>query len=136
MHPVDPSLLRVSLKHFLGEPQYRKFLEAGAKEPLRYWQERAWAQFIERYPELAATATERADALNVCPAHERPLSVGYTESPEGKDLHRTPEERELFPRSPLLPVGGGIHRVLYCPVCVSEEEQYRHQQRRKKQSQP
>ncbi len=131
MKRPDPSLIRVSLKTFLGEDQYREFLEAGAREPLKHWQERAWDEFIERYPQLAVTATERADALDVCPAHECALLAGFTESLTGVDIN--PTQRQIFPRAPPIPLSpsGGIQRVRYCPTCVAEKAEYdKHQPKR------
>lgn len=126
-------MIRVSLKTFLGEDKYREFLEAGAREPLKHWQERAWDKFIERYPELAVTATERFDALDVCPVHERALIAGFTESLTGLDINADPARRLLFPRAPLLPLSpsGGITRVRYCPTCVAVKAEHDKQQQRR-----
>jgi hypothetical protein len=130
----DPSLLRVSLKTFLGEAQYRKFLEAGARDPLKHWQEQAWQEFIERYPQLEVTATERMDALDVCPVHECGLLRGLTESTIGMEIDPAPcpERRELFPRAPLLGLKpDGLMPVRYCPQCVAAQEEFFRQRRKR-----
>lgn len=132
MKRPDPSLLRVSLKTFLGEAQYRKFLEAGARAPLKYWQEQAWQKFIERYPQLEVTDTERADALEVCPVHERALHWGLTAFTDGMDFADPPERRELFPCAPHLPLEpDGLMRVHYCPDCIEAEAAYLAQRRKR-----
>jgi hypothetical protein len=128
----DPSLLRVSLKTFLGEVQYRKFLEAGVREPLQDWQEQAWQKFIERYPQLEVTATERLDALDVCPVHECALLRGFTESRIGVeiDLAPCPERSTLFPCAPLLGLKPeGLQLVRYCPECIAAQEEFFRQRR-------
>ena len=122
----DPSVLRVSLKTFLGEEKYRQFLEAGAQDPLRFWQERAWAAFTKRYPELSVTPTERADALNVCPKHEGLLQIGFSDLPGERDFRDTAVERKLFPRASLMPVlsSSGAVRFSYCTACTAERQKY------------
>lgn len=121
----EPALIRVSLKTFLGEEQYRKFLEAGVREPLKDWQERAWEKFIERYPQLAVTATERFDALDVCPVHERALLPGFTDSMTDGNFAPDPDRLDHYPRAPWLPLlPAGIQRVRYCPDCIAEKAEY------------
>lgn len=125
MNMVSSAVLRASLKAFLGEPEYRKFLEAGAAEPLKFWQERAWEKFIAEHPELAVTSEERASSLDVCPAHESALMVGFTDSPEGHTFIKTPEMRRDFPNAPLMPLlAVGVNRVKYCPQCLSAQNEY------------
>lgn len=125
MNTVSSPVLRACLKAFLGEPEYRKFLEAGATEPLKFWQERAWEKFIAEYPEMAVTSEERASALDVCPAHEAALLAGFTDSPEGRTFVNTPEMRRRFPNAPLMPLlAVGVNRVKYCPQCISAKNEY------------
>lgn len=121
MPPIDYSVLRACFKNFLGEEPYRKFLAAGVGFELLFWQERAWERFADAYPQFRMTDSERLEALGVCPAHERPMHIGYTASTEGINFRpRSPEEVLLFPRAPFLPLQaeGGVRRVRYCPVCV------------------
>ena len=100
MPPIDYSVLRACFKNFLGEEQYRKFLAAGVGFELLFWQERAWERFADAYPQFRMTDSERLEALGVCPAHERPLQLGYTASTEGINFRpRSPEEVRLFPRA-------------------------------------
>jgi len=125
MNTVSSAVLRACLKSFLGEPEYRKFLEAGAADPLKFWQERAWEKFIAEHPEMAVTSEERASALDVCPAHESMLIVGFTDSPEGHTFINTPEMRRDFPCAPLMPlIAGGITRIKHCPQCLSAKREH------------
>jgi hypothetical protein len=126
MSSISHSVLRACLKAFLGEDDYRKFLEEGARDPLRYWQERAWARFVAAHPSLAVSSQERADALDVCPAHERMLVSGYTEPLPECRLDRPHEWKHSFPRAPLMPLTPhGTSRVLYCPECIIAETNWR-----------
>ena len=122
----DPAVLRASLKAFLGEEEYFKFLDAGVRGPLRSWQERAWEQFMATYPNLSVTPTEMVDALEVCPAHECSLQIGFTDSSEGMNFRpRSPEEKRLFPRAAWLPVSSsGVQLIYYCPRCEGVKAEY------------
>jgi hypothetical protein len=122
----DPAVLRATLKSFLGEEEYFKFLNAGVREPMRFWQERAWEKFIAKYPALSVTPTEKIDALDVCPAHECSLQTGFTESIEGMNFRpRSPEEQKLFPRASWLPVSSsGLRVVRYCQKCEEVQAKY------------
>lgn len=125
MNTVNAAVLRACLKAFLGEQDYRKFLEAGAAEPMKFWQERAWEKFTTEYPEMAVLSDERASAFDVCPVHESPLNGGFTDSPKGHTFINAPAMQRDFPRAlsmPLVPVG--INRVTYCQKCVAAKAEY------------
>ncbi|MCE4557196.1 hypothetical protein [Pelomonas cellulosilytica] len=125
MSNVSPNALRASLKAFLGEQEYRKFLEAGAADPMKFWQEKSWERFVAEHPEMAIGSDERASALDVCPAHEAPLLAGFTDSPEGHTFTNTPEMQRDFPRAPLMPLlVAGVCRVKYCQLCISAKAEH------------
>lgn len=125
MTSVSNSVLRACFKTFLGEEDYRKFLDAGARDPLSYWQEKAWERFVSAHPSLAVSSYERAEAFEVCPVHERPLISGYTEPPFGYLLPRSSDWKLLFPRAPLMPLTPhGTKRVSYCTECVVAESKW------------
>ena len=128
MSRPDPAVLRASLKAFLGEEKYFKFLDAGVRQPMRFWQERVWEQFLAKYPNLSVTPTEMIDALEVCPAHECSLQIGFTESTEGIYFRpRSSEEQQLFPRAAWLPVSSsGVQLVRYCPRCEKAKSEYQY----------
>jgi hypothetical protein len=122
---ISAAVLRACLKSFLGEPEYRKFLEAGAADPMKFWQERVWRAFVAEHPEMAVTPQERSSVLNVCCAHEVELLVGYTDSPEGYTFSHPPEERRDFPYAPQMPlIATGVNCVKYCPQCLSAKAEY------------
>ena len=125
MSNVSAAALRASLKAFLGEQDYRKFLEAGAADPMKFWQEKAWQKFVAEHPEMAVGSDERASALDVCPVHEVPLMAGFTDSPEGHTFINPPEMQRDFPRAPLMPLLPiGVCRVKYCQQCISAKADY------------
>ncbi len=125
MSSVTASVLRACFKAFLGEQDYQKFLEAGAAEPLGFWQERAWDKFVTAHPQFNVTPAERAEALDVCPAHEKPLLEGFTDSPDGYNFFSPPERRSEFPRAPLMAlVPIGVRRVKYCQQCMAAQAEY------------
>ncbi|MDT9002238.1 hypothetical protein RQP53_23360 [Paucibacter sp. APW11] len=125
MSNISAATLRACLKAFLGEQEYRRFLEAGAADPMKFWQERSWEKFVTEHPEMAMRSDERASALDVCPAHEAPLMAGFTDSPEGHTFMNTPEMRHVFPCAPLMPLlPAGVYRVKYCQQCISAKAEY------------
>lgn len=125
MNSVSPSVLRACFKTFLGEEDYRKFLDAGTAGQLRQWQTKAWERFVTAHPSMAMSSQERADALDVCPAHEKALLVGFTESPEGHYFRHPPERKLRFPRAPLMPLTPhGVQRVRYCSECLLEANRH------------
>jgi hypothetical protein len=122
MRYVNASVLRACFKAFLGEQEYRKFLEAGSAEPLKYWQEKAWEKFVSTHPEMNVTSTERREALDVCPTHEKPLITGFTDSPAGFYFGNPRERRQDFPMAPHMPlVTAGVCWVKYCQDCVAAQ---------------
>ena len=122
MKNVNASVLRACFKSFLGEQEYRKFLEAGSAEPLKYWQEKAWEKFVSTHPELNVTSTERREALDVCPAHEKPLITGFTDSPSGRYFGNPQKRSQDFPMAPHMPlVTDGVFRVRYCKECIAAQ---------------
>lgn len=68
---ADDESLRLELEIFLGETQYKKFLEVGVgSRRLLFWQEQAWNQFKAANPTFAVSIEELRVALNVCYVHE------------------------------------------------------------------
>ena len=85
------------------------------------------------HPEMNITSVERAEALDVGPAHEKPLIVGFTDSPEDYNFVNPPERLRDFPRAPLmslLPIGAC--RVKYCQQCISANAEYFANRRRER----
>jgi hypothetical protein len=92
---------------------------------MKFWQERAWEKFTTEHPEMAVPSEERATAFDVCPEHDSPLIVGFTDSPEGHTFINAPAIERDFPRAPSMPlVPVGINRVTYCQQCISAKAKY------------
>ena len=129
MKSVAPEVLRAVLRTFLGDRDYRRFLDAGVCSPLKYWQERVWCKFVELHPELAVSDSEREEMLSVCPVHGSCLLVGYTaDIDSGMDFApSSPYALHNYPRAPLLRLidGVGPRRVLYCESCVANRHAHR-----------
>ena len=73
---AEAAILRQALAAFLGEIQYRKFVDRGMhRGRLAYWPELAWSRFAAAYPELAVGPDELTAALRVCHLHSDPDAV-------------------------------------------------------------
>lgn len=125
---ADAAELRQALAAFLGDAQYRKFVQQGVRRGrLRYWQEEAWGRFAAAHPEMAVGPDELAAALMVCHLHGDPLQPDTAEVFQGcMDLARWYVEarNRLFPLAAQdvvstegRPFEGDRVAVLFCPSC-------------------
>jgi len=125
---VDATGLRRALAAFLGDAQYRKFVQQGVRRGrLRFWQEQAWAGFVAAHPALAVGADELAAALRVCHLHGDELRPDTAEVVHGcLDWARSYVEARarLFPHAAEdvvptegRPFVGDRIGVWYCPSC-------------------
>jgi hypothetical protein len=120
--------LRHALHSFLGDEQYRKFVQQGLhRGRLRFWQQDAWAKFVAARPEMSVALQELESALHVCHVHGDELCPDTAEVFHGcVDLVQSYCEvrNRLFPRSALdivstegNPDFPDIVTVWYCPTC-------------------
>jgi hypothetical protein len=125
---VDGSDLRRALAAFLGETQYRKFVEQGVRRGrLRHWQEESWGEFTAAHPEYAIGLDELSSALDVCPLHGEEFLTATVKVFRGNVDHSREFERarrEGFPYSIPKPFStegrpfeGNTAEVRYCPTC-------------------
>jgi hypothetical protein len=67
---MDAAGLRQALTAFLGAERYRRFVKhLSYGQRMRYWQERAWGEFILARPEFVVSEDELRVALRVCWVH-------------------------------------------------------------------
>ncbi len=67
---MDAAGLRQALHSFLGADRYRRFImHLSYGQRMRYWQERAWGQFVSGHPAMAISEDELRSALRVCWVH-------------------------------------------------------------------
>lgn len=125
---ADAAALRQALAAFLGDAQYRKFVQQGTPGGrMRYWQEEAWGRFAAAHPEFAVGVGELAAALRVCHLHGDPLQSDTAEVFHGcMDLAGWYVEarNRLFPHAAQdvvstegRPFEGDRVGVLSCPSC-------------------
>ena len=120
--------LRNALRSFLGDEQFRKFVEQGLYSGrLRYWQETAWAEFLGSRPEMRVDLDELASSLQVCHLHGDELCPDTVTVFHGcVDFVQSYCEvrNRLFPRAALdivstegSPFPSDTFTVWYCPTC-------------------
>ncbi len=120
--------LRQALAEFLGDGQYRKFIERGMRRGrLAFWQEQEWNRFSQAPPEFVVSPDELAVALRVCHLHGDELQPDTAEVFHGcRDLAQQYVEarNRLFPHAAEdavstegQPVQGDRIEVWFCPSC-------------------
>ena len=126
---MDAGGFRQALAAFLGIERYRKFVKhLSYGQRLRYWQERAWSEFILTHPELAVSEEELRDLLTICWVHGielRPESVTVVEEVTDYAGYSIRTGHESYPCCELTsmlwsegcPFPGRTAVVWYCPQC-------------------
>ena len=130
---ADARELRESLKAFLGEVQYRKFVKQGLRQGrLMYWQERTWEAFASEHPHFANSVGELMEALRVCYLHEDDLlrqTVEVIKYNVYLDRAYEKARSELFPNASLEfimggPSSGDTVETWFCPRCEQAKRQW------------
>jgi hypothetical protein len=68
---MDDAVFRQALRSFLGPERYQKFVKhLSYGQRMRYWQEKAWGQFLCARPESAISVEELRRVLRICWVHE------------------------------------------------------------------
>jgi hypothetical protein len=136
----EPAAVRQALSDFLGDAQFRKFVQRGVRRGrLQYWQEEAWNRFITAKPEMRIGLDELASVLRICELHGNELLSG-TAAVVDCCIEYAPEyfaaRTQLFPHAPLrivstegAPYSRGRVEIGYCPECRDAEAEWmrRHQ---------
>lgn len=136
----NAAALREALAAFLGDGQYRKFVQQGVyRGRLRYWQEEAWGRFAAAHPEFVVGPDELAAALRVCHLHGDELRPDTAEVFHGcMDLVQWYVEarNRLFPHAAQdvvstegRPFEGDRIGVLFCPSCRAAREAWESRRR-------
>ncbi len=126
---MDAAELRQRLAAYLGIERYRQFVKhLSYGQRMRYWQERAWSQFVLAYPEFAVSEEELRIALRVCWVHWielRPETVKVVDEVADYAGYSIRSGHEFYPCSESTsilwsegcPFPGRIGVVWYCPQC-------------------
>lgn len=139
MSGIDAAALRQALREDLGEDRFMTFVRDSHASRFKWWQEKAWDRFIERFPHYRCDPAALRAMLRWCPLHDIDLREDEVELFHGcmDFAHEGEREASLaFPyaSSGPIPTQGReteakTIEVLYCPLCREAEAAYREENR-------
>jgi hypothetical protein len=127
MHSTDHALFRATFRSFLGEERYRRFVAAGTRPRLKYWQEAELKEFFRAHPEHQIDPKELEAALSICELHDVALQSELVDVLDGcvdYSLEYLQARRDAFPHAAADPVSTegrtdmpARTSVSYCTKC-------------------
>lgn len=140
MSSIDHAQFRTAFRLALGEERYRKFVAAGTRPRLRYWQEAELKKFFIAHPEYQLDAKELELALSICELHDVLLQSELVDVLDGcLDYSREylQVRRDVFPRAAADPVSTEGRTdmparvsVSYCATCRAARAAWMSERRR------
>jgi hypothetical protein len=127
MDTTDHALFRATFRSFLGDERYRKFVAAGTRPRLKYWQESELAEFFRSHPEHQMDAKELESALSICELHDVLLQSELVDVLDGfvdYSCEYLQAKRDAFPHAAADPISTegrtdmpARTSVSYCTKC-------------------